>query len=106
MTLLLDVHRHGYHVAQIFFALWLLPLGYLVYRSGYFPRVLGVLLMIGCGGYLAGFVVTYLSPGFESGLAEYFALPAGLAELLFLLWMLMMGARNEPAAAETPIRAP
>ena len=94
VTLLLDMHRHGYHVAQIFFALWLLPLGYLVYRSGFFPRVLGVLLMIGCGGYLAGLVVTYLAPGFES----IFALPAGLAEVLFLLWMLVRGARSAPAA--------
>lgn len=94
VTFLLDLHRHGYHVAQIFFALWLLPLGYLVYRSGYFPRVLGVLLMIGCGGYLAGVAATYLSPGFESPLAPFLALPAGLAEVLFLLWMLVMGART------------
>lgn len=94
----LDMHRHGYHIAQVFFALWLLPLGYLVYRSGYFPRALGVLLMIGCGGYLAGLVVTYLSPGFESNLAPFFALPAGLAEVLFLLWMLVMGTRSEPAS--------
>ena len=98
VALLLDVHRHGYHIAQVFFALWLLPLGYLVYRSGYFPRVLGALLMLGCGGYLAGLVVTYLSPRFESSLTPFFALPAGLAEVLFLLWMLVMGVRSEAAS--------
>ena len=101
VTLLLDLHRHGYHVAQIFFALWLLPLGYLVYRSGLFPRILGILLMLGCGGYLAGFVVTYRSPTFESGTADVFALPAGIAEILFLLWMLVMGARpRRPASID------
>lgn len=102
-TLLLDLHRHGYHIAQIFFALWLLPLGFLVYRSGYFPRVLGVLLMIGCGGYLAGVGVTYLAPSFESGLAPVFALPAGLAEVLFLLWLMARGARIAPVAQRAAV---
>jgi hypothetical protein len=91
--LLLDLHGHGYQVAQIFFGLWLLPLGYLVYRSGYFPKVLGVLLMFGCGGYLAGLVATALPPDLESSLAPYLALPAGLAEVLFLLWLLIRGVR-------------
>jgi hypothetical protein len=50
VLLLLDLHGHGYHVAQIFYGLWLLPLGYLVYRSGYFPRALGAFPMIGCAG--------------------------------------------------------
>jgi hypothetical protein len=45
-----ELHRHGYLTAQIFFGLWLLPLGYLVYKSGMFPRALGVLLMAGCFG--------------------------------------------------------
>jgi hypothetical protein len=91
--LFLDLHRHGYLIAQIFFGLWLLPLGYLVYRSGFFPRVLGILLMIGCLGYLADFVAIYTSPGFESSLSPYLALPAGLAEIAFLVWLLAMGAK-------------
>jgi hypothetical protein len=91
--LFLDLHRHGYLIAQIFFGLWLLPLGYLVYRSGYFPRVLGILLMVGCFGYLADVVAIYTSPGFESALSPYLALPAGLAEIAFLLWLLVMGAK-------------
>jgi hypothetical protein len=56
-ALLLDMHGHGYLVAQIFFGLWLLPLGYLVYSSGYFPRPLGIMLMIGSAGYIADVVV-------------------------------------------------
>jgi hypothetical protein len=99
VLLLLDLHGHGYQVAQIFFGLWLLPLGYLVYKSGYFPKVLGVLLMIGCGGYLAGLVATALPPDLASSLAPYLALPAGLAEVLFLFWLLVKGANvpQEPA---------
>jgi hypothetical protein len=93
VMLLLDMHSHGYLVGQIFFGLFLLPLGYLVYKSGYFPRVLGILLMLGCGGYLAGLVAAHLSPDFESSLTLYLGLPAGLAEVVFLLWLLVVGVR-------------
>lgn len=53
--------HHGYLIAQIFFGLFLFPRGYLVYRSGYFSTVLGIILMIGCGSYLADVVAIYLS---------------------------------------------
>ena len=75
-----QLHGHGYLIAQIFFGLWLLPLGYLVYRSGFFPRVLGVLLMLGCVGYLADLVAIYVSPSFDSPLSMVLVLPAALGE--------------------------
>jgi hypothetical protein len=90
--LFLDLHRRGYLIAQIFFGLWLLPLGFLVYKSGYFPRVLGIMLMIGCFGYLADLVAVSSSPDLESSLSPYLALPAGLAEIAFMLWLLVKGA--------------
>ncbi|HYU62872.1 MAG TPA: DUF4386 domain-containing protein [Verrucomicrobiae bacterium] len=96
VALLLDMHAQGYLIAQIFFGLFLLPLGYLVYRSGLFPRVLGRILMIGSGGYVAGVVATYLSPGFESSLAFYFGIAGGLAELTFLVWLLIAGVNDLP----------
>lgn len=92
--LFLDLHRQGHLIAQIFFGLWLLPLGYLVYKSGYFPRVLGIMLMIGCFGYLGDLVAISFSPGLESSLSPYLGLPAGLAEIAFLLWLLVKGARE------------
>ena len=51
VLLLLDLQHHGYLVAQIFFGLWLFPLGLLAYRSGMFPRPIGVLLMAGAVSY-------------------------------------------------------
>jgi len=92
--LLLDLQHQGYVIAQIFFGLFLLPLGYLVLRSGYFPRLLGAALMVGSGGYVGGVAVTFLSPGFESRFALYLALFGGLCELAFLLWLLIRGARE------------
>jgi hypothetical protein len=87
--LLLDLQHQGYVISQVFFGLYLLPLGYLVYRSGWFPRPLGVALMFGAGGYVAGVAANFVAPG--SSLAIYPALIGGLAELLFLLWLLARG---------------
>jgi hypothetical protein len=52
VLLLLDLHHWGFLIAQIFFGLWLLPLGYLVYKSGMFPKALGVTLIVGGVCYL------------------------------------------------------
>ena len=90
--LLMEMHARGYLVAEVFFGLWLLPLGYVVYRSGMFPKVLGIALMIGCFGYLASFVLTVASPSFQSDVAAVFAWPAGIAEIVFILWLLVRGA--------------
>lgn len=109
--LLLDMHRHGYLVAEVFFGLWLLPLGYLVYRSRYFPRLLGAALMVGCFGYLASFVSTVASPGVESSLAPLFAWPAGMAEMAFLAWLIVKGAnvtsdrQSNPASVTASVAA-
>jgi hypothetical protein len=60
------MHAAGYLIAQIFFGLWPLPLGYLVYRSGSFRKVLGVLLAIGCFGYLIDTFTNFLPPASPS----------------------------------------
>src|SRR5450755_894576 len=52
VLLLLDTQHYGILIAQIFFGLWLVPLGYLAYKSGWFPKALGVMLVVGGGCYL------------------------------------------------------
>jgi hypothetical protein len=91
---LLELHRQGYYIAQIFFGLYLLPLGFLVYRSALFPRALGAILMAGFAGYFGGVVATYASPTFDSGIAVYLGIVGGVAELLFLLWLLIVGTKT------------
>jgi Domain of unknown function (DUF4386) len=95
-TFFLEMHHEGYLIAQIFFGLFLLPLGYLVYESGYLPRLIGIFLMIGSAGYVADLVAVYSSPGFDSSIGLVFASVGGLAEIVFLLWILVMGV-NVPA---------
>ena len=93
----LNLHNHGILIAQIFFGLWLLPLGYLVYKSGFFPRILGVLLMIGCFGYLLDFFQYFLFPNYEvityPGLAV-----ATIAEFSLCGWLLIKGVETQQPA--------
>jgi hypothetical protein len=98
VMLSLQSYRDGLLVAQIFWGLWLLPFGYLVYKSGILPRVLGILLMLGCFGYLIDFIGKMFFPGYaESGIADFAGLPASIGEIGTCLWLLVMGAR-EPRA--------
>jgi hypothetical protein len=104
VLLLLEFHRHGYLIAQIFFGLYLLPLGYLVYTSGFFPKVIGAVLMLGGGGYLANVVSVYLSPDFASSPGLYFGMLGGVAELVFLLWLIIVGTGHRARVTLIPGR--
>jgi hypothetical protein len=95
--LFLNLHHYGFVVAEIFWGLWLFPLGLLVYRSRFLPRFLGVWLII------AGFAWVILSftgvllPQYED---KVFTLsqPACLGEVAFMLWLLIKGANPKPLA--------
>lgn len=102
-TLLLDMHTLSNNVAQIFFGLWLLPLGYVVVRSGYVPRTFGYLLMAGGLGYLVDIVLQF--QGADADSTVVFSMVGGVAEVLFLLWLLIRGVRV-PVVAERPARLP
>ena len=60
--LCLNLHGDGLMVAQIFWGLWLFPFGICVMRSGFIPRILGILLMIAGCGYLASSVAELVLP--------------------------------------------
>ena len=86
----LDLLDHGFRIAYIPWGLWLFPLGYLILKSGYIPRILGVLLMIGCFGYLIDFVTLLLFPNFFEIRSFTF-----IGELLLPLWFLIKGVNVE-----------
>ena len=97
VMLSLESYRNGLQVAEIFWGLWLLPFGYLVYKSGILPKVLGVLLMLGCFGYLIGIIGALLFAGYaESTLVRFVGIPASVGEIGICLWLLVMGAREYP----------
>lgn len=95
VMLSLDAYRNGMLVTEIFWGLWLLPFGYLVFKSGFLPKILGVLLMLGCFGYLTEVLGVMLIPDYaESTLASVVSLPASVAEISICLWLLIVGARE------------
>jgi hypothetical protein len=85
----LRLHGHGSNIAFIFWGLWLFPLGYLVFKSGFLPRILGVFLMIACGGYLIDSFAAFL--GYNVSVGLYTA----LGEALFPLWLSLKGVNVE-----------
>lgn len=86
----LTLHKNGYWVSQIFFAAWLLPLGYLVYKSGFLPKILGIIMMIHFVGWLTTFLQFFLFSGFQA--LTYVTYPLGLvSELGLTLWLLIKG---------------
>lgn len=95
VMLYLDQYNQGMRVIHIFSGLWLFPFGWLVYRSGFLPKILGVLLMAGCFGYLINFLGNTLVPGYSAlGIAAYISLPASLGEIGTCLWLLIVGVRK------------
>lgn len=91
--LFLDLHFHGFMVAQIFWGLWLFPFGILVIRSRFLPRVLGVLLIIAAFGYLAGTLGAWHLLAHVEPITKLTA-----CELPIILWLLIFGAKERPSA--------
>jgi hypothetical protein len=100
VLLLLDMHHYGYLIAQIFFGLWLLPLGYLVFRSRLFPRALGIALVVACVAYLTEVLVTFLVPGIDESMTFFIVIPAAIAELWIVFYLLIFGIRSQARAMQ------
>ncbi|HEY3988241.1 MAG TPA: DUF4386 domain-containing protein [Acidobacteriaceae bacterium] len=98
--LFLHLHHQGDLVNIIFWGLWLLPFGVLVYRSRFLPRILGVWLMAGCFGYLAISVTGLLFPQFEGKVYTY-AQPLITGEVAIMLWLAIMGAKERHLVASS-----
>lgn len=90
--LFLNLRGGGFEVAGIFWGLWLFPLGLLVYRSGFLPRFLGVLLMLGTFAYLANSFTSLVLPQYSSVVSRWMN-PLQAVEVVFMLWLLIMGAK-------------
>ena len=92
----LDRYDDGMLILNIFSGLWLFPFGYLVFKSGFLPKVLGLLLMLGCFGYLINFFGYALLHGYAKiGISSYISLPASIGEIGTCLWLLIIGAKDK-----------
>ncbi|MFA6170823.1 MAG: DUF4386 domain-containing protein [Candidatus Margulisiibacteriota bacterium] len=91
MMLFLNLHAQGIIIASIFWGLWLFPLGYLAYKSGYFPKVIGGFVIIAGIGYTLGSFIKLLMPGLESAISIFELMAFG--EVIFLAWLVIRGAK-------------
>ena len=95
VLLLLDTQHYGIFIAQIFFGLWLVPLGYLAYKSaGWFPKWLGVLLIVGGACYLVDLLAQFLVPDFGQNIHAFIWIPSAIAEISMVLYLLVIGVKT------------
>jgi len=100
----LQIFTTGWDLNYVFFSLWLIPLGYLVLKSGsgWFTRVLGWWLMITCIALLFNFYMRFLYPGFYRN--EIFMITGYMdaSEIVFCLWLLFKGVDQKNVALNAP----
>src|SRR5215210_8645313 len=89
--LFLNAHQYGDYIWQVFFGLHLFVLGYLILKSGYFPRILGVLVVFGSLGYLTDSFGNFLYPNYDEIFGWVVGVTAVIGELPFFLWLLIKG---------------
>lgn len=97
--LFLRLHTYGIDIASIFWGLWLFPFGLLVIRSGFIPRIFGVLLIIAGFGYLVSAFVTLLLPEYAHAIGQI-AIILEMGEVPIIFWLLIWGARPRPSGMQ------
>ena len=96
----LYAYNSGIKMASIFWGLWLFPFGLLVYKSGFLPKILGILLMFGCFGYLVNFFgYLFFDQYAGSILSKYITKPGSIGEIGICLWLLIVGIQQRSAVA-------
>ncbi|MFI6513548.1 DUF4386 domain-containing protein [Streptosporangium sp. NPDC050855] len=100
-SLLLELHGYGYTLGGVFFGLWLLPMGYLAWRSPLFPKPMGVLLVIGGFAWVVDPVIAFALPAAPGLVRDVVSAPTWLAEFGLMFYLIIRGVRS-PAPADTP----
>jgi hypothetical protein len=94
VTLFLDAHSYGFVIGIAFLTLHVFVLAYLIFKSKYFPRVLGILFMIAGAGYLIDSFVLLLTNAYQTT-PGFIAIPIAIAEIAFPLWLLIKGVNSQ-----------
>jgi len=105
VLMLLDTQHYGFSIASVFYGLWLVPLGYLAYKSGLFPKALGVALVVVCGCYHVNLLTAFLAPDLGTVIHGYLSIPIWVFELWMVLYLLLIGVRTVKPDVRTPAAA-
>ena len=93
--LFVRLESHGTQILQIFWGLWLIPMGILVYRSGFIPKIIGVSLWMAAAAYLMSNFTFVLLPQYKAALSPIIT-GLEMLELPIILWLVIVGARTPP----------
>ena len=93
VLLFLNAHNYGVLISEVFFGLHLFFLGYLLFKSGYFPKILGYLLIGASAGYLIESFGNFLLPNYEEIFSWVVLVLGVIGELPFMVWVLLKGAK-------------
>jgi hypothetical protein len=102
VQILLDIQHYGTLSAQVFFGLWLAPLGYLVIKSKLFPRALGIVLIAAAVCYLLDLFAAFLLPEFGAQIHQFIVIVPAIAEIWMVLYLLVVGVRT-PKSGKEPL---
>ncbi|MHA2251886.1 MAG: DUF4386 domain-containing protein [Candidatus Kariarchaeaceae archaeon] len=91
----IELHTAGYYMAQLFFGLWLLPLGLLIIESEYLPKVIGYLLIVAAVAHLIDLFVYIVLPDLFSTTNMILAVFTVVGEFTFAFYILIKGAANQ-----------
>ena len=91
----LNAFDYGVNLDFVFFSFHLLLIGILIFKSGYFPRILGILLIIGAAGYLINSLTFLFYPEYKSVVNAIVTVPNAVSELALMLWLLIKGVNVE-----------
>jgi hypothetical protein len=91
----LNQYEYGIFISTFFWGLWLFPFGYLVYKSGFIPKIFGILLMLGCFGYIVNFSGNTLFADYQEwGISKVIGKIPSIAEIGICFWLLVFGVKN------------
>src|SRR5947209_9023063 len=102
VLLLLDTQHYGIFIAQIFFGLWLVPLGYLAYKSRAVPQGGGRPARRGGACYLVDLLTQFLVPDFGQRIHAFVTLPSAIAEISMVLYLLVIGVKTQKPDERIP----
>lgn len=91
--LFIKIHGYGLTILETFWGLWLIPLAQLIYKSGFIPRIFGVLLIISGVAYLIDSCTFLLFPNYRGLVAGVALGIAGIPEIAIMLWLLIRGVK-------------
>jgi hypothetical protein len=103
VLLLLDIQHYGTLAAQVFFGLWLAPLGYLAFKSGLFPRALGVVLVLATISYLLDVLGAFLLPDLSKQIHGLAIIAPAIAEPWMVFYLLVKGVRSSVPTSRTSV---